>query len=151
MSHHNEHSEHKHHILPLWMYLSVAATLLVMTGVTIGAAYIDFNHLTGIASMNFIIAMLIATFKAGLVALIFMHLWFDNKFYLFALVSAIGCLLIFIALTMSDTEFRGKVNPIEKGPIVNQVPAEKFIQSKAGEHSTDTPASKEHAAPATTH
>lgn len=136
MTHHENHEQttHHHHILPLWIYLSVAATLLVMTGVTIGAAYIDFNHLTGIASMNFIIAMVIATFKAGLVALIFMHLWFDNKFYLFALVSAIGCLLIFIVLTMADTEFRGKVNPIEKDPIVNQVPTEKFIQSKPEAH-----------------
>ena len=131
--------EHKHHILPLWVYLSVAATLLVMTGVTIGAAYINFNALTGFAEANFVIAMVIATFKAALVALIFMHLLFDNKFYLFALVSGVGCLMIFIALTLSDTQFRGKVNAIEKGPIVHQVPADKFIQSKHGEHEAEHP------------
>lgn len=131
-----------HHIIPLWIYLSVAAILLIMTGVTIVAAQFDFNHLTGFESMNFVIAMVIASFKASLVALIFMHLWFDNKFYLFALLSGIGCLMIFIALTMSDTQFRGRVNPVEKGPIVHQVPGDKF-EAKSTQHE-DHPSSRTH-------
>ena len=135
-------AQNSHHIIPLWIYLSVAVILLIMTGVTIVAAQVDFNHLTGFASMNFVIAMIIASFKASLVALVFMHLWFDNKFYLFALLSGIGCLMIFIALTMSDTQFRGQVNPVEKSPIVHQVPGDKF-EAKSTKHE-DTPSSRTH-------
>ncbi len=128
-----QHQTHKHHITPLWVYLAVAATLLVMTVVTIAAAHIDFNKMTGFSSMNFVIAMIIATFKASLVALIFMHLIYDNKFYLLALVSGVGCLIIFIILTMSDTHFRGEVNPIEARPIIEQTAPEMFI-GKPSEH-----------------
>ncbi|MCC7459887.1 MAG: hypothetical protein IT286_01170, partial [Proteobacteria bacterium] len=81
-------------------------------------------------------------------SLIFMHLLFDNKFYLFALVSAIGCLLIFIFLTMSDTQFRGKVNAIERLPIIEQVPSDKFVQSKEGHHAADTPKTSDVTPPA---
>lgn len=133
MSHH-DHATHKPHITPLWIYLAVAGTLLVMTGLTITAASIDFNHMTGIHSMNFIIAMVIATFKAVLVALFFMHLIYDNKFYLFTLISGVGCLMIFITLTLFDTNFRGKVNPIEKHPIVEQVTKDKFDKFVESHH-----------------
>jgi cytochrome c oxidase subunit 4 len=137
MSHHGDHNhseQHHPHIMPLWIYLAVGGTLLVLTGVTIGAAYINFNALTGFSSMNFIIAMLIATVKATLVGLFFMHLFYDNKLYSFSLGIAIACLFIFIGLTMSDTARRGYVNEIEAGPIQTQVPKENFVQSK--EHDT---------------
>lgn len=136
MSHH-DHAEHKPHITPLWVYLAVAGTLLVMTGLTITAASIDFNHMTGFAEANFLIAMLIATFKAVLVALFFMHLIYDNKFYLFTLISGVACLMIFIVLTIFDTNFRGKVNPIEERPIVEQVTSDKFVKAHSNaEHGT---------------
>lgn len=134
----HDHAEHKPHITPLWIYLAVAGTLLVMTGLTITAASIDFNHLTGIHSMNFIIAMAIASFKAVLVALFFMHLIYDNKFYLFTLASGVGCLMIFVVLTLFDTNFRGRVNPIEKGPIESQVTKDKFIE-KSSHHTEGNP------------
>jgi cytochrome c oxidase subunit 4 len=134
MSHH-EHHDTKHHILPLWIYLAVGSALLVLTGVTIAAAYIDFNTMTGFSSMNFVIAMVIATIKATLVALIFMHLLFDKKFYLFTLMAGVGCLLIFIVFTLADTQYRGHVSPIEARPIVPQVTSDKFI-GKPAEHET---------------
>lgn len=134
-------NEHKHHITPLWVYLAVAGTLLVMTGLTITAAQINFTALTGFSEMNFVIAMAIATFKATLVALFFMHLFWDSKFYMFSLIAGIVCLLIFITLTMFDTQYRGKVNAIEKSPIVEQITSDKFIQRSA-EHETEKPEHK---------
>lgn len=131
MSVHGNH-EHKHHITPLWVYLAVGGALMVGTVVTIAAAHIDFNTLTGFQSMNFVIAMLIATIKATLVALFFMHLLYDRKFYLFSLIAGIGCLIIFITLTMTDTAFRGKINPIEAKPIVEQVTSDKFVAKPQG-------------------
>ena len=53
-------------------YLFVGAVLLVCTGLTVGLSYVDFENNLG-HNWNFIIAMHLATFKAGLVAAIFMH------------------------------------------------------------------------------
>lgn len=51
-------------------YLMVGLTLLVFTGITVALSYIDF----GSQKANIAVAMIVATFKAGLVAAIFMHL-----------------------------------------------------------------------------
>ena len=51
-------------------YLMVGLTLLVFTAITVALSYIDF----GTQKANVAVAMLVATFKAGLVAAIFMHL-----------------------------------------------------------------------------
>lgn len=139
------HEQHKKHITPLWVYLAVGATLLVMTGLTIAAAEINFTALTGFSEMNFIIAMAIATFKALLVALFFMHLIYDNKFFMFSLAAGVGVLMIFIALTLSDTNFRGKVNAVEYRPIQAQVGKEKFVESNHSQHeSPEQPAQENH-------
>lgn len=51
-------------------YLMVGALLLIFTVITVGLSYVDF----GSTKANMAIGMLVATFKAGLVAMIFMHL-----------------------------------------------------------------------------
>lgn len=66
---HDEHAAHdvaKH----IRAYLMVGATLLLFTAVTVFLSYVDF----GTQKANVAVAMLVATFKAGLVAAIFMHL-----------------------------------------------------------------------------
>jgi len=65
----DEHASHdvaKH----IRAYLMVGLTLLVFTVITVALSYIDF----GTQKANIAVAMLVATFKAGLVAAIFMHL-----------------------------------------------------------------------------
>jgi cytochrome c oxidase subunit IV len=56
-------------------YLLVGATLLVFTGLTVALSYV---HL-GSQKANVAVALLVATFKAGLVAYIFMHLSAEKK------------------------------------------------------------------------
>ncbi len=56
-------------------YLLVGATLLVFTGITVALSYV---HL-GSQKANIAVAMIVATFKAGLVAYIFMHLSAEKK------------------------------------------------------------------------
>ena len=51
-------------------YLLVGATLLTFTIITVFLSYVNF----GTQKANVAVAMLVATFKAGLVAAIFMHL-----------------------------------------------------------------------------
>jgi len=134
MTHH-----HKHHITPLCVYLAIGGALLFLTVVTVLVSFVNLNEITGIHTMNFIVAMIIATTKATLVALFFMHLIYDNKFYLFTLLAGILCLMIFIVITMFDTEFRGQVNPDEGRPIVEQVPSDRFIERAHHEdHSSET-------------
>ena len=72
--HHDEHSAHdvsKH----VRKYLLVGATLLIFTGITVALSYINF----GTQKANVAVAMLVATFKACLVAAIFMHLSSEKK------------------------------------------------------------------------
>lgn len=54
-------------------YLMVGATLLVCTALTVFLSYMDFGR------ANIAVAMLLAAFKAGLVAYIFMHLSAEKK------------------------------------------------------------------------
>ena len=56
-------------------YLLVGATLLAFTGITVALSYVNF----GTPKANIGVAMLVATFKAGLVAAIFMHLAAEKR------------------------------------------------------------------------
>lgn len=103
---------HTHHILPLSTYLTIGTILIVLTGVTVWIAQIDFG------SYNLLIAMIIAAVKASLVALFFMHLKYDSKLYLLIFIASIFFLAVFIIITMFDTLRRGDIYDI-KGQTIN--------------------------------
>ena len=66
-----EHEEYAHNVAAhVNRYLIVGAILLVATGVTVALSYVDF----GSRKANIAVALIVATFKVGLVAAIFMHL-----------------------------------------------------------------------------
>jgi cytochrome c oxidase subunit 4 len=82
------------------IYVAVWAGLLVLTGATVAISYLDLGLL------NVVVALLIASAKASLVALFFMHLKFENRLvWTFALVP-IFFLVLIIGGTLSDTLFR---------------------------------------------
>ena len=56
-------------------YLMVGATLLVFTALTVFLSYVNF----GTQKANVAVALVVAAFKAGLVAYIFMHLSAEKK------------------------------------------------------------------------
>jgi cytochrome c oxidase subunit 4 len=99
------------HIIPLRVYLTVAAALLVLTAITVKISLIN------LGGWNLVVAIGVATLKASLVALFFMHLLYDKKIYMIVFGAGILFLAIFIALTMFDTLERDAVNPIEAAPI----------------------------------
>lgn len=74
MAHHASHSSSEEfgHIIPIRIYLTVLALLLVLTVVTVAVSRVDFGP------WNLVVAMLIASIKAGAVALFFMHLKYEN-------------------------------------------------------------------------
>lgn len=82
------------------IYVIVWIALIVLTGATVAVSYVD------LGLMNVVVALLIASAKASLVALFFMHLKFENRLVLaFALVPVFFLVLI-VAGTLSDTLYR---------------------------------------------
>ena len=72
----SEHEEYAHNVQKhVRGYLMVGATLLIFTAVTVALSYVDF----GAPKANIAVAMLVATFKAGLVGAIFMHLAAEKR------------------------------------------------------------------------
>ncbi len=102
------HDEHVPHVLPLSRYLGVWGALLVLTGATVGVSYLDFG------TWNVVIALLVATTKALLVASVFMHLAYEKqKFNAVVFLSSAVFLATLMALTMIDTKSRGLNEEIE--------------------------------------
>jgi cytochrome c oxidase subunit IV len=82
---------------PLKMYFSVWAALLVGTFITYKAAYIELGQ------FNATVALTIATVKALLVALFFMHIkGAHEKLLKLVVISTIFFLILLLALSMAD-------------------------------------------------
>ena len=82
------------------IYIGILGSLLVLTFITVWVSYFNFGVL------NVLVAMLIATIKASLVALFFMHLYEDNRLNQVVFISSFVFLAIFVGLTASDLLFR---------------------------------------------
>jgi len=90
-------SENGHHVVPVKLYMLVGAILLIFTGITYGVALIDLGPL------NTIVALCIATFKATLVVLIFMHVKYTSEKLTKAVIaSAIFFLMLLLTLSLAD-------------------------------------------------
>lgn len=107
----SEHIVKKPHIVPLGTYLSVAAALMVLTVITVLVAKVD------LGGWNVVVALLVAGFKASLVALFFMHLLYDKKIYLLILLTSVLFLVLFMSFTMFDTMTRDQIYEIKAGEI----------------------------------
>ncbi len=79
------------HITPFPFLVAIFMTLVALTVITVAASYVDFG------SGNTVIAVLIATVKASLVAVFFMHLRHDKPFHSFVFVMAFVFLEVFPA------------------------------------------------------
>jgi cytochrome c oxidase subunit IV len=79
------------------MYFSIWIALLVGTFITYKAAFIELGR------FNAAVALGIATIKATLVALFFMHVWHaSEKLTKIVLVAALFFLMLLLGLTMTD-------------------------------------------------
>ena len=89
------------HIVPLRVYFLVFGGLMVLTAITVGAAYLD------LGPMNVVVALTIAITKSTLVVLYFMHVRYSG--HLTKVVAAAGFLwlAILMALTLADFLTRG--------------------------------------------
>ena len=90
-----------HHAIPLKTLLSTTLALVVLTIVTIGVFYLSIP-----APFDVVVAILLASFKATLVGMFFMGLYYDEKFNTVVLLFSFLFFLVFIGITLLDTLFR---------------------------------------------
>jgi cytochrome c oxidase subunit 4 len=95
-AHADAHANGHAHISTVGNYVGIFATLMVLTVVTVAVAYID------LGAMNKVVALGIASFKATLVVLFFMHVKYSSRLTKLVVVSGFFFLVILLALTMVD-------------------------------------------------
>jgi len=96
-----DHAEHSEHIVPASLYWLIWALLIVGTGLTAWIATVDLGQ------FNTVVALLIATMKASIVVLFFMHVKYTNeKMTKAILVAALFWLLLLLILSLTDYSSR---------------------------------------------
>ena len=88
------------HIVSPKIYIFIFASLMLGTGITVWAAFQNFRQ------YNIVIALAIATIKATLVVLYFMHARYSPKRTQLVIVCSVFWLAIMLALTLSDYNTR---------------------------------------------
>jgi len=88
------------HIVSPKIYLVIFLTLMAGTAVTVWAAFQNFGQ------FNIVIALAVATFKATLVVLYFMHARYSPKRTQLVILCSVFWLAIMLALTLSDYQTR---------------------------------------------
>jgi cytochrome c oxidase subunit 4 len=85
------------HVASLRLLVTIMVLLMIGTWLTVSVTNYDFGFL------NIWIGLAIATAKAVLVGLYFMHLRWDKPFNAFLFISAFGFLFLFIGIALMDT------------------------------------------------
>ena len=88
------------HIVSPKIYVMIFLSLMAGTGLTVWAAFQNFGP------FNIVIALAIASFKATLVVLYFMHARYSPRRTHLVIVSSVFWLAIMLALTLSDYSTR---------------------------------------------
>lgn len=105
------------HVLPISVYLGVWGALVVLTAITVGVSRLDFG------AGNTVVAMIIATIKASLVGLYFMHLRYDKKFNAVVFLAGLLFVSIFFFPTLIDVTSRGDLDPVRNQQTPVTAPA----------------------------
>lgn len=95
--HADEHHAHEHHVTSLAVLFATFAALVALTFLTSALAYVNLGRI------DIWITLGIATVKASLVALIFMHLMHDKAFNGIILVGTLGFATLFVCIALMDT------------------------------------------------
>jgi cytochrome c oxidase subunit IV len=90
----------EHHIVSPKIYIAIFVALMVCTLLTVYAATVDLNAY--FSGLNIIVALAIATLKASLVVLFFMHGKYSPKRTQLVIVCSVFWLAIMLFMTMSD-------------------------------------------------
>jgi cytochrome c oxidase subunit IV len=86
------------HIMPLKVLVAVWIALVLLTGITVGVTRLN------LGGMALWVAMAIATLKASLVALYFMHLRYDRPVHLIIFLGTLLFVFLFVGMALIDTQ-----------------------------------------------
>ncbi len=122
MSSHSSSDNHNHG--GIGIYVVIFGALLVLTAVTVWAAFIDFGR------FNTVIALAIAFFKATLVMLFFMHLKGSSGLLKLFVASAFAFLAVLLGMTLNDYATRHWGNQLEPNSWITR-PAHHYAEPSA--------------------
>jgi cytochrome c oxidase subunit 4 len=110
------------HPMPIWMLLSVFFALLALTGLTVFQAQFDLGN------AEIWLSLTIATVKAALVILFFMHLLWDKPLNAIIILSSLIFVALFLGFTLMDAEgyrekliYRSTVKASQPGALGTEV------------------------------
>jgi cytochrome c oxidase subunit 4 len=89
------------HIVTKKQYALIFGILMVLTLATTAIGMLDLGRL------NVVVALVIATIKALLVVLFFMHIYWSSKLNKLVVVSGVAWLALLLWLTLTDVFSRG--------------------------------------------
>jgi cytochrome c oxidase subunit 4 len=90
------HTDQHHHLVPRKVYYTIFGLLMLCTFLTVQIAFMDLGPLNTIAALG------IATFKATIVVLFFMHVKYSSRLTWVVVIGSLFWLGILLALTMGD-------------------------------------------------
>jgi cytochrome c oxidase subunit IV len=89
------------HVSPKSVYYSIFVALIVLTGLTVMAAFVN------LGAFNFPVALAIAIIKSTLVVLFFMHVNYSSHLTKLVVVTSLFFLIILLGETFMDYATRG--------------------------------------------
>lgn len=98
-----EHNTNFHHIVPVKVYLATFIALGILTVITVAVAYVN------LGVFNVPVALAIATLKATLVVLFFMHVRYSGKLVSTCIIAGIAMFILLIFGTLQDYWTRDKI------------------------------------------
>jgi cytochrome c oxidase subunit IV len=124
---HADQGERRVHVVSAQVLLRVWGALLALTFITVAVTWVNLGPL-GVP-----VAIGIATVKAILVALFFMHLKYDRPFNAVVLVASIFFVILFLGLALLDTlHYRDNLIPGYAPGLAAPAPAEAPAGMPAG-------------------
>jgi cytochrome c oxidase subunit 4 len=99
------------HVSPKGIYYAIFGSLMVLTAVTVGVAFINLGPL------NFPVALSIAIVKATLVILFFMHVKYSSRLTKLIIGTGFFFLLVLFTLTLTDYLSRGWMTAVAPAGI----------------------------------
>jgi len=94
------------HVVPLRVLVAVWGVLVVLTWTTVAITWVD------LGALNLWAALAIATVKASLVVMYFMHLRYDRPFNAVILITSLAFLALFVGFALVDTlEYQPELIP----------------------------------------
>jgi cytochrome c oxidase subunit IV len=108
------------HITAPRLLVAVFAGLILLTAITVGVSYAESEQIIHLGQLSIWVSLLIAVAKAGLVAMFFMHLRWENPFFGMILVLSLLFVAVFIGLAVLDSrEYRSTYDEPTSGRMMN--------------------------------